>query len=269
MAGTVPQIWPLGDSITYGLSGAATVAGMTAEGTTPGGYRATLDSQLIRDGAAHHFVGTSTANATPVLTQEGQNRHDGHPGYRIDQVAADLDGVAGGGTDDGGHWMTTNPDPVVPDVVVVLIGGNDILQHYDPATVFPTATGQADYTDPTQVTRFVADLTGRLQALMDKIETLHPGTEIVLSDTTPIGTGKVDAVTGPYAAAVQGLAAREKSGGMAVAYVDVWSQFVESTPNGEVVVPGMLGPDGIHPTSAGYQVLGQTFATAVESFPAG
>ena len=264
-AATAPQIWPLGDSITLGLSGGAAAAGTTAEGSTPGGYRAPLDADLSQDGVAHLFVGTSTANSTPVLTAEGQNHHDGHSGYRIDQDAADLDGVAGGPTDDGGYWMTRSSDPIRPDLVIVLLGSNDILQHYDPATRFPTATGQADYSDPAQVATFVSDMTARLQSLIGRIENLQPGTRLVLSDVPPIGTGKADTVTGPYATAVRNLAAQESRAGVDVAFVDVYSQFVESTAQGEVVVPGMIGPDGVHPTPAGYQVMAGVYRTAVES----
>lgn len=262
---TAPAVWPLGDSITYGLSGGATLAGTTQQSQTPGGYRAALDSDLNQDGSIHQFVGTLTGNSTPVLTAEGQSGHDGHPGYRVDQITADLDGSAGGPTDDGGSWMTRASHPVVPDVAIVLIGGNDILQHYDPGAVFPTSTGQADYSDPAQVATFVSDLAGRLQGLITRIETLHPGTGIVLSDTTPIGTGAVDAVTPPYARAVQGVADQERAAGVTVDFVDIWSDFVESTPQGQMVVPGLIGSDGIHPTPAGYQVIANAFRAPLES----
>lgn len=264
-AATAPTVWPLGDSITLGLSGGATAAGTTAQGSTPGGYRAPLDADLSQDGVAHLLVGTSTANSTPVLTAEGQDHHDGHSGYRIDQDAADLDGVAGGQTDDGGYWMTRSADPVRPDLVIVLLGTNDILQHYDPATRFPTLTGQADYSDPAQVATFVSDMTARLQSLVGRIESLQPGTRLILSDVPPIGTGKADTVTGPYATAVRNLAAQEVQAGVDVDFVDVYSQFVEGTAQGEVVIPGMIGPDGVHPTPAGYQVMAGAYRIPVES----
>ena len=262
---TVPRIWPLGDSITVGLSGGATADGTTAEGATPGGYRGALDTDLAQDGVAHLFVGTSTANPTPVLTEEGQAHHDGHSGYRIDQDAADLNGVAGGPTDDGGYWMTRATGPVLPDAVIVLLGTNDILQHYDPATRFATLSGQADYSDPAQVATFVADMTARLKSLLDEIESLRPGTRVVLSDVPPIGTGMADSVTGPYAAAIRNLASQETQGGVKVGFVDVRSKFVESTLQGEMVIPGMIGPDGVHPTPAGYQIMAGAYRTAVES----
>jgi lysophospholipase L1-like esterase len=267
-----PQVWPLGDSITYGLS---PVGASSVNGQTPGGYRAPLDAALTQDGFAHLFVGTMTLNATPVLTTEGENHHDGHPGYRIDQIAADLSGTAGAGTDDGGYWMTTSPGALHPQVVIVLLGGNDILQRYDPETTFPTGNGQANYADPAQVSTFVADLTGRLQSLVGQIETYDPGSAILLCDTPPIsggsmeGQGMVDPVTGAYAQAVENLAAQEAAAGVHTGYADVWSQFVESGPQGQMVVPGLLGPDGEHPTAAGYSVIAQVLRTPLETLLSG
>ncbi|HET6964886.1 MAG TPA: GDSL-type esterase/lipase family protein [Acidimicrobiales bacterium] len=266
-AAASPTVWPLGDSITYGLSGGTAVGATYVEGQTPGGYRGILDSDLGADGVAHQFVGTMAGNSTVLLTREGQSSHDGHPGYRIDQIAADLDGVAGGPSDNGGYWMTSTSQPVVPAVAIVLLGGNDILQRYDPSTTFPTANGEADFSDPAQVSIFVSDLAGRLRMLLDKIESLHPGTAVVLSDLTPIETttNQPDAVTQACVSAIQGVAQAEASSGVKITFVDLWSQFVESTPGGLEVIPGTIGPDRMHPTASGYQMIASLFRTPVES----
>jgi lysophospholipase L1-like esterase len=261
---SAPGLWALGDSLTYGLSGGASAGGASEQTMTPGGYRGMLDADLRQDGVTYRFVGTSTGNPNPVLTSEGQAAHDGHPGYRIDQDAADLNGSAGGPTDDGGEWMTRPVNPIAPNVAVVILGGNDILQHYDPTTTFPTANGQADYTDPSQVATFVADMASRLQSLLGKLESLHPGTRLVLGDTTPIGKATPDPVTGPYAQAVAQVAAQENSTGVSVSYVDLWSLFVQQTPGGPVVIQGSLGPDNIHPTTAGYQIIANALRSPVE-----
>jgi len=263
-APAVPTLWPLGDSITYGLSGGATAGGTAEQTVTPGGYRGMLDSALRQDGVGYHFVGTSIGNSDPVLNTEGQASHDGHVGYRIDQDAADLDGTAGAPTDDGGDWMTRTMNPITPDVVIVLLGGNDILQHYDPATTFPTASGQADYTDPNQVATFVSDMAARVQSLLNKIESLHAGTRIVLCDTTPIGRATADPVTGPYAQALSAVAADENSSGTSVSFVDLWSLFVQPSPRGTVIIQGTLGADGEHPTSGGYQIIANALRAPVE-----
>src|SRR5207302_129361 len=64
-------IMPLGASITSGSGG------------TPGGYRDRLYADLHDAGYSFAFVGSSTENPSPVLTQASQTRHEGHPGYRI------------------------------------------------------------------------------------------------------------------------------------------------------------------------------------------
>lgn len=256
-----PSLWPLGDSITYGMSG-GTSGGK--ETVTPGGYRGMLDAVLNQDGVTYHFVGTSTANSDPVMDTEGENAHDGHPGYRVDQDAADLDGVAGGTSDDGGDWMTRTDAPVQPDVAIVLLGTNDIIQHYDPATAFPTSNGQADYGDPDQVATFVSDLSSRLQSLLQKIESLHPGTRIVLCDAPPMGITWPDSVTMAYGPAVSELASQESSAGVNVSFVDLWSLFVQRTLHGWAIIQGTLGPDGVHPTSAGYQIIASALRGPVE-----
>src|SRR5256885_15576225 len=73
------QIWPLGDSITEGMTNSAALV--------PGGYRAPLNDLLTSAGVVHQFVGTSTANPTLALIQQAETQHDGHPGYRIDQIS--------------------------------------------------------------------------------------------------------------------------------------------------------------------------------------
>ena len=264
-AATPPStLCALGDSITYGLSGGVKTNGTTEETYTPGGYRGFLDAGLNEDGVAHRFVGTTTANASTVLSEEGEAAHDGHPGYRVDQETTDLNGRAGGASDDGGYWMTRSDDPVVPAVAIIILGTNDILGDYDPATTFPTANGQADYNDPSQVSTFVGDLAERVASLVQAIESLHPGTRIVLGDVPPRGKTTPDTVTGPYGKALAGLAAQETSAGISTSFVDLWSVFVHNTPNGLVIVQGTLGPDGIHPTSTGYQMMADALRGPVE-----
>ena len=72
-------IMPLGASITSGSGG------------TDGGYRDRLYTDLHDAGFSFTFVGTSTENPSRLLSQVGQTHHEGHPGYRIDQIANNLD----------------------------------------------------------------------------------------------------------------------------------------------------------------------------------
>lgn len=95
------KIMPLGDSITESFPGHAS-------------YRFFLYSQLAQAGYDVDFVGGQTGvnGGTPLYTNFDQN-HEGHSGWRADEVAANA--VA---------WATANK----PDVVLLHIGTNDITQ---------------------------------------------------------------------------------------------------------------------------------------------
>ncbi len=153
------RVYPLGDSITYGATYTLARPGQLppevplARNTpvhTPGGYRTPLLAGLRASGVEAQFVGAYTANSNPVLDQLGQQRHDGHSGYRIDQVSAGLDGFSGAGSDVGGHWLTGTATraAIHPDVTVIHLGTNDIYQRYDPGTTYAGPQGKVDIADP-------------------------------------------------------------------------------------------------------------------------
>ena len=76
-AGTL-RILPLGDSITYG------------QGWDPhGGYRAVLREKLVAAGYDVDYVGNETRNQG-TLKESGDIEHEGHPGWRVDQIAKML-----------------------------------------------------------------------------------------------------------------------------------------------------------------------------------
>jgi lysophospholipase L1-like esterase len=266
------RIYPLGDSITYGSTwgvGLPVAPPSPVPGgvgvQTPGGYRGPLDALLTASGVPHEFVGSGTANSNPVLDQQGQARHDGHPGYRIEQDANNLDGRPGIGGDNGGFWLTGIPGrgPITPDVTVIHLGTNDIGQRFDPGTTYPTGDGKVNLAVAAQRATFVAHMTTRLQALVDKLLTLRPGSRVVLSNVLPIGTGTSDPTTGEYAVAVADLVARESAAGARIVYADVWSRFATATPNGTVVTPGLLSPDSVHPTPAGYAAMAAVYRDGI------
>jgi lysophospholipase L1-like esterase len=250
------RVYPLGDSITYGN---------TYQANTPGGYRGVLDVLLTASGITHEFVGAVADNSTPVLDAEGQGHHDGHPGYRIDQDAADLDGDAHSYYDAGGFWLTGTGSraPITPDVTVIHLGTNDIGQRWDAGTTYPTGDGLVNYGDATQRATFVAHMTNRLQGLVDKIFTLRPNSRVVLSNVIPIGLTNVDVVTGEYATAIANLVATERAAGKRIVLADVWTPFVVATPAATTVTPGLMSPDSVHPDIAGYAVMAAVYRDAI------
>lgn len=274
------RIYPLGDSITYGATYYAGRPGglppevpwSTVQGDTPGGYRFPLTLALTAAGLEHQMVGVSTANSNAVLDQLGQQRHNGHPGYRVDQNAAALDGRSGAGSSDlGGYWLTGTGarGPITPDVTVIHLGTNDIGQRHDPGTTYPNPGGKVNYANAAQRATFVSHLAARLQALVDKVQALRPGSRIVLSTVTPWAAAPNDRATYDYNVAIAGIVAGERSRGERVVLADVWSRFatvVPATPAGPetiAVVPGLLSPDNVHPTPAGYAVMAAVYRDAV------
>jgi lysophospholipase L1-like esterase len=189
------RILPLGDSITDGLD-------------IPGSYRTTLAADAAAAGMAYDFVG-SLRNGRPGLTDE---EHEGHTGWRIDQI-------------------TTIARDVVstyrPDVVLVMIGTNDIGQRY-----------QLD------------SVTERLRALIDTLAEAAPELSIFVSTLPPLvnSAGNVDA----FNAALPAVVATANAAGHQVELVDA---------GGRLTLDDM--PDGVHPSAAGHAEIGHAWARAI------
>lgn len=243
------RIYPLGDSITFGA---------TPVSDTPGGYRGFTSAILDRGGVTHEMVGTSVANPPRLVRPEIQ-RHDGHNGYRIDQALANLDGIAGAYDDGGGHWVTgTAHRPALhPDVVLVHLGTNDIWRRYDPANTYDD---HEPLDEPVERRRFVVAMTGRLRALIDRLHALRPGTTVIVSTVIPISTGTpADHAPAEYAREIRAMVDHLASSGRRVHLADAHARFLTAG----APTPGLLSHDGIHPTEAGYAVLGEVFAEAI------
>ncbi|MGX2998745.1 SGNH/GDSL hydrolase family protein [Streptomyces sp. JNUCC 64] len=115
-------VMPLGDSITQGVGS-----------STGDGYRAAL-----RDGLAEHatevdFVGSLRHGTHP------DPDHEGHSGYRIDQIAAGI-----------GPWLLA----AAPNVVTLHLGSNDVNRDHQVAGAPERLAGLID-----QLTTAAPDLT--------------------------------------------------------------------------------------------------------------
>jgi lysophospholipase L1-like esterase len=144
------RVMPLGDSITYGVGSSTAV-----------GYRRDLWLRLRNVGVPVDFVG-SLRNG--YMTD---NNHEGHIGWRIDQIDARVS-----------SWMATYQ----PDVVLLHIGTNDVGQNYD-----------------------LANAPRRLSVLIDRILARRPGVRIFVAqlarqrDNNPRWTAYVNAIPGVVA----------------------------------------------------------------------
>ncbi|MBO3746201.1 cellulose binding domain-containing protein [Streptosporangiaceae bacterium NEAU-GS5] len=91
------RVMPLGDSITDGF-------------TVAGGYRIDLWQKLVTGGFTVDFVG-SLFNGPAAL---GDHDHEGHSGWRIDQIDANIV-----------NWLRT----FTPRTILLHIGTNDMIQN--------------------------------------------------------------------------------------------------------------------------------------------
>ncbi len=251
-SGTAVMLYPLGDSITFGESG--------PDAATPGGYRGPLIGDLKAEGIGVVYAGTSTANP-PVGADPFAYRHDGHPGYRIDQVSTDLDHADSSSGADGGDWMTGNAQhsPFRPQVTVLLIGTNDVTQSFDPQHDFPGGYNSAE---PGERTQFVSDMTARLWHLLGELDWLDPGQSIVLCTIPPIGLTSRDPTAHAYDDSIRTRVVPEgRMVGMRITLADVEASFL-AQPSDQ---PDLIGPDGVHPTPFGYTRMAGVIAAAVKT----
>jgi lysophospholipase L1-like esterase len=125
-SGVPLRVMPLGDSLTWGKGS-----------RDDAGYRRSLYAGLTAAGLDVDFVGSQHNGGFADPDNEG------HPGWRIDQVAAHV-----------GDWLAAQS----PDVVLLDIGTNDYIHDYD--TVFVPA---------------------RLADLIDRITTQSPDVRVVVA----------------------------------------------------------------------------------------
>ncbi|MGC4806644.1 ricin-type beta-trefoil lectin domain protein [Micromonospora sp. DT233] len=162
------RVMPLGDSITEGTQ-------------VPGGYRIGLWQRLAAGRYTIDFVG-SQYNGPAAL---GDHDHQGHPGWRIDQIDANIVG-----------WLNTQR----PQTVLVHIGTNDILQNYN-----------------------VSSAPNRLSGLIDRITATVPTAEVLVAQLTPLSNSGQNAAVRTFNAAIPGIVQSKVNAGKRVHLVDMYS----------------------------------------------
>lgn len=221
-AADLGNIWPLGDSVTYG-------AGVA------GGYRTTLYTNLAARGYSFQLVGTVTDNPSAVLTAAGQARHDGHSGYSITN-AVNLDGTSRNGIYEGVVSWYGSIAP--PDVILLLIGINDLNTDYQIATA-----------------------PARLDLLVARLFEYFPHTRLLVASLPDADQnngyrhGAVNNITTAvlnYNAGVALVVANHRAMGQNIALVDL---------HGGLTLADLA--DGLHPTTNGYVKMGNIWADAV------
>jgi lysophospholipase L1-like esterase len=214
-------ILPLGDSLTHGF-------------TVAGGYRTRLYTDLQNAGYAFSFVGSATDNPSRLLRDASQTRHEGHPGYTINQIINNLDGNDRSGGNNGGFWLHK---AAPPDIILLIIGGNDILQGASAAT-----TAQ------------------RLDKLIGQIVADSPTSRLLLSNLIPLKDANLNRIDQAYNAQIEDVLVPKYAGlGYNVSFVDQYDNFVDA--NGNII---HIGSDNLHPDQVGYDRMGDTWAAALQ-----
>ena len=217
------SILPLGDSITDGFQVA-------------GGYRTELYKRMTNAGLTFSFLGSQTDNPSPTLTAGGQIHHEGHSGYRTDQIYNNLLGNDGTTGNNGGYWIDggngTGRSAISPNIVLLHIGTNDRTQGETVQTMY-----------------------NKLVTLLNNLKLDLPTAEIFVASLIP----RTDSIAyeqdqQAYNAMIPGLVA---SMGVNFHFVDMHS----------VVTPAEVaaGNSGVHPNQAGYDAMGDAWFNAIQS----
>jgi len=162
------RVMPLGDSITEGTQ-------------VPGGYRIGLWQRVTANGYRVDFVG-SQFNGPSSL---GDHDHEGHPGWRIDQIDANIVG-----------WLRT----FTPHTVLLHIGTNDVLQNFNLNTA-----------------------PNRLSALIDHITNTAPTAEVFVAQITPLANATQDSAARNFNSTIPGIVQSKVNAGKRVHLVDMHS----------------------------------------------
>lgn len=162
------RVMPLGDSITEGTQ-------------VPGGYRIGLWQRMAAAGYRVDLVG-SQVNGPAAL---GDHDHEGHPGWRIDQIDASVSG-----------WLRST----TPRTVLLHIGTNDILQNYS-----------------------VASAPQRLSTLIDHITGAAPSADVFVATIIPLASASQESAARTFNAAIPGIVQSKISAGQHVHLVDMHS----------------------------------------------
>jgi lysophospholipase L1-like esterase len=224
------QILPLGDSLTDGFQ-------------VPGGYRTELDQDLVHAGISFNFVGSQTDNASSILSAANETHHEGHSGYRIDQIYNNLTGNDGTGGNNGGYWLSggggTGRSALTPQIVLLEIGTNDFTGNF--------LNSDTD----------IASVNGRLMTLLNDLKVDLPNAQIFVGSLLPrTDSSALNTDQQAYNALIPGDVTAM---GSKFHYVDLY----------DVVTPAEVaaGSLGVHPDQAGYNSMGDAWFNAIETVP--
>jgi lysophospholipase L1-like esterase len=160
------RVMPLGDSITHGTQ-------------VPGGYRIGLWQSLVNGRYRVDFVGNQFNGPANL----GDHDHQGLPGWRIDQIDANIV-----------NWVrNTNPRSVL-----LHIGTNDVLQNFN-----------------------LGGAPGRLSTLIDHITATAPNADVFVATIIPLANTGQENAARTFNAAIPGIVQSKVNQGKHVRLVNM------------------------------------------------
>lgn len=205
------KILPFGDSITHGYGSA-----------DDAGYRSQLFKLVVAANQHVTFSGSLSNGPSDVSGTTFPKNHEGHDGWTVDSGYSTY-GYSG--------ISSLIPSPAfntIPNIVLLMIGTNDITSTSDPG-------GTAD----------------RLDGLIDKIVAAAPDALIVVAQLTPVAWTSSD--LNNYNAAIPGIVQDHADSNQHVVLVDM-----SKMPTSE------LASDSVHPNDQGYAYMADVWYQAIK-----
>lgn len=263
------NVMALGDSITYGTTSYVDPTNSNGYTTTSyaGGYRTEFYNDLTIAKDTFQFVGSQTTNSSTVLTTAGESAQEGHSGFVIGRSNNDvssslyqhLSAATQAATNNYiSSYNSTNTNQLTP------ITGTPYIN----SSTYPSSIlldiGINNFIDNYGLSETENDMNGLLAAIFAADPTVHlyVANLIPCTATPPFGNDVAGDVTQFNAFLPSLVATYAKQG--SITEVDLYDKFL--LPTGAVNT-AYIGPDGIHPTAAGYTAIGDAFAAAVISAP--
>jgi lysophospholipase L1-like esterase len=187
-----------------------------------GGYRSQLFKLIVAANQKVMFTGSLTNGPAQVSGQPFSRMHEGHDGWTIDPGFSSFG---------AGGISSLIPTPALngsPHLILLHIGTND--------------TGAMDS----------ANMSKRLEALLDNIAQNAPSSLIVLAQITPLGY--TSAPLTAYNAKIPGIVETHAAKGQHIIGVDM----------SKLPVPADIASDNIHPNDEGYAYMANVWYAAIK-----